>query len=80
MVAINKEKTAELIKSKCRQLDMSVKDIAKACCVSDQAVYHWFRGRKLPSLDTFALLANYYGCTIDELLVVDEIGGIDDRL
>lgn len=38
-----------------------------------QAIYKWLRGKSLPSLDNFVILASILGKTIDDILVVKEM-------
>lgn len=38
-----------------------------------QSIYKWLRGKSLPSLDNFVILASILGKTIDDILVVKEM-------
>ena len=51
-----------------------LRDIAEATGVSVQAVQQWETGETKPTLDKLILLAQFHGCTVDEL-----IGGTDDE-
>lgn len=73
MIVINKKKTAETIKNKTKACHVSVNDICDACYVSVQAVYKWFNGSNVPTLDNLAILANICGCKIDDFIVIDNI-------
>ena len=43
-------------------------DVAEYMGVSVTTVSHWETGRFYPTADKLKKLADYYGCTIDELL------------
>ena len=49
----------------------TAKDFADACCLTNRnAVYKWFRGTCMPTIDNFIIIAHMLGTTIDNLLVV----------
>ena len=39
-----------------------------------QAIYKWFNGVTMPTIDNLVILAAVLGVTIDEIIVVDEQG------
>ena len=39
-----------------------------------QAIYKWFNGVSMPTIDNLVILAAVLGVTIDEIIVVDEQG------
>lgn len=45
-----------------------VTEVMEHLGVSDGAVYQWETGINLPRLDKAKKLAEFYGCTIDELM------------
>lgn len=73
MTTINCKRTGEKIKSMIKQNGYSVKDITAACCVTIPAVYKWFSGNSMPTIDNLIIIANVCKCRIDDLLVVDDI-------
>ena len=36
-----------------------------------QAIYKWFRGENMPTLDNLIILAATFGVTIDEIVIVE---------
>ena len=59
----------------------SARAIQKACCLETvQAVYNWFYGKKLPSIDNLVVLAYIFKVPIDGILVVNYIDteGVED--
>ena len=57
-VTINLEKTG-------------VRDLVALTGYSSQAVYKWFNGKSLPSIDTLVVLSKALNMDINELLVID---------
>ena len=50
----------------------SVRDIMEITGIStEQAIYKWFRGESLPSIDSMIILGSVLGIEITELLVID---------
>lgn len=46
----------------------TVQEVMKFMNVSDAAVYQWETGVTTPRTDKLIKLAEFYGCTVDELL------------
>ena len=46
----------------------TVAETAKALGVSRQSVYFWEKGETKPTVDMLVKLAEFYGCSTDELL------------
>ena len=69
---VNIIKTGENIKFLMRSSDLSVKAIQEILGFSTpQAVYKWFRGQSLPTIDNLVILADLFGCTIDDILIIE---------
>ena len=49
-----------------------VSEVVEFMKVSDAAIYYWETGVNLPTADKLKKLADFYGCTIDDLLRDDE--------
>ena len=49
------------------------KDIVEITGVSPQAVYKWYRGESLPSLENYLILSNLLHVSVNELLVYQEL-------
>ncbi len=75
MIAISLEKTGENIKQKVQDREISIPALSKKLGgVSTQAIYKWFRGECLPSLDNLFLLKEILDLeSIEELVIVDMI-------
>ena len=69
--AINVEKTGEQLKTITREKGYEVKDLMTLTGYSSQAVYKWFNGRSVPSIDTLVVLSKALDMEIMELLVID---------
>lgn len=70
-VTINVEKTGEKLKIITKEKGYEVKDLRTLTGYSSQAVYKWFNGRSLPSIDTLVVLSKALNVNINELLVID---------
>lgn len=73
MTCIDTVATGTNIKTMMQNNGFTVKDIRNACGLSTyQAVYKWFRGITLPTVDNMVILAELFGCTVSDILVVVE--------
>jgi len=72
MKRLSLNKTAECLRSYRKGARDSVKTLASILRVSPSAIYAWENGDKMPSIDHLAVLADYYGCKIDDLIVLEE--------
>lgn len=54
------------------QHGMSQRTLGDKVGVISNTVYCWERGRTLPDLRQLVRLADEFGCSLDELVVVDE--------
>ena len=71
-ISINMEKTGANIKSLIKASGYTVRDIMEITGLSsEQAVYKWFRGDSIPSLETQLILCKVLNLDITELLVID---------
>ena len=74
---INNEATCRNIKRMMEERNLTPKDVQKALQLdSVQAVYKWLnpRVKAMPSLDSLVQLTNLFGCTIEDILVLYEVG------
>lgn len=55
-------------KSERKKSGKSVAEVMKHMGVTDAAVYQWETGVTTPRTDKLIKLAEFYGCTVDELL------------
>lgn len=49
-----------------------VTEVMELLHVSDGAVYQWETGKFFPTVDKLKKLAEFYGCTVDDILREDE--------
>lgn len=47
---------------------MSRAQLAKKLCYTEQTVARWEQQVRLPDIDTLAVIADIFGCTLDELV------------
>ena len=47
-------------------------DLAKAINVNATAISNWVAGKAKPELDTLLKISRHYGCTVDELITLQE--------
>lgn len=64
------KKTGQRIKELCKSRNISVKDIQQNLFIgSFQAIYAWFSGKSLPSLDNLYRLSRLLKVPMDEIIV-----------
>lgn len=54
------------------KLDINIADMAEDLGMSRATIYKYFEGETLPNLHKAYLIANYFECTIDDLLLKKE--------
>lgn len=59
----------ESIKALCRERNVTLADVERACGLGKKSIYAW--GTSTPSVDRVKLVADYFGVTVDELLRPD---------
>ena len=71
MATIDITATGAKIHDMAKAAGFTAKDFADACCLTNRnAVYKWFRGACMPTIDNFVIIAGMLGTTIDNLVVV----------
>lgn len=55
-------------KSAREQSGLKITDVMKVLGVTDSAVYQWESGYTKPDIDKLPVMAELYGCSINELL------------
>jgi len=69
---IDMEKTGEWLRYLCKRKNIAVKDIQERLQIaSNQAVYAWFNGKTLPSLNNMFALSEMIGIKINDMVVDD---------
>ncbi len=67
---IDNKKTGEWLRILCKHYGYSVKDIQEYLHISsNQAIYEWFNGHTLPSVNNLLALSNLFGISMNQLLV-----------
>ncbi len=76
---INMEKTGLLLRDKVSEQGYTVKDIQRYLGLScPQPIYRWFKGKVLPSLDHLLMLSRILHVHMEELLVLEIDGPIQE--
>lgn len=69
---IDLKKTGNWIRTLCKYKGVSVKDIQDCLHISsNQAIYEWFNGHTLPSVNNLLALSSLLGVSMNNLLVDD---------
>ena len=78
-ISINMEKTGANIKHQIKARGYSIRDIMEITGVTtEQAIYKWYSGKSIPSIETQLILCNILDIDINELLVIDgEFGHLE---
>lgn len=73
MPMVDLKKTGENINRLRVKNNMSVKELQDVFgFTTPQAIYKWQHGTALPTVDNLVVLANVFGVTVDEILVVEK--------
>lgn len=72
MPRINMALTGSNLRKIMDEKDISVMDISNRLDISVSAIYHWFYGISLPTIDNLVIVARLLGVTVDDILVVEE--------
>lgn len=68
---IDSVKTGNNIRQLCKEKNLSVYELQRLLYVgSNQAIYNWFNGKSIPSVETFYALATLLDVTMDDLIVL----------
>ena len=72
MPTINMAATGQNINTLRKAAGMTVHDLQLQMGFNTpQAIFKWFRGDALPTIDNLVILAALFGVTLDDLVVVD---------
>lgn len=76
---IDMKETGRLLREFSRHKGITVKEIQKALGIaSNQAIYDWFNGKNLPTLNNFYALSRLLGISMECMIVVDECGKLPE--
>ena len=71
-LSINMEETGKNLKQLVQASGYSVKDIMEITGITtEQAIYKWYSGRSIPSLEVQLILSQVLGKNLEEILVID---------
>ena len=66
--------TGANIKSMMRTKGFKVADVQAACGFNTpQAIFKWMRGDSVPTIDNMIIIADMFGVTIDQIVVIKRI-------
>ena len=68
-----KEFARRLLKIKHNNKDYDQKELAEASGISESTISHYMKGTRTPKGENLVRLAKALDCTVDELIMVDEI-------
>ena len=72
MTTINTIATGANIKAMMKAHQMTTADIQKACGFGiPQAIFKWFRGDTMPTIDNMVIVADLFGCTVNDIIRVN---------
>ena len=72
-ISIDMKATGQNIKRLLKDNGYSVRDVMEITSIStEQAIYKWFRGESLPSIDAQLALCKQLGLRMEELFVINE--------
>jgi len=67
---IDMKKTGEWLRYLCKRKNLTVADIQeKLKIASNQAIYAWFNGKTLPSLNNMYALGDLMGISVNDMIV-----------
>lgn len=67
--------TGQNIKQLARARKITVTALGAICHVSRTAVYKWYSGVCMPTVDNLVALSRLFGVAIDDLIAVTEVSG-----
>lgn len=74
MAIVNMKATGARIKAIMTEKNKKIVDIQNACGFNTpQAIFKWFRGDAMPTIDNMVIIADVFGVTINDIVVIDNI-------
>ena len=73
---VDYEKTGRLLRNMRAYRQKTVGELAQETMISRNALYNYERGDSIPATYQLCVLADYYGCMLDDLLVYKPGGGV----
>ncbi|MBO6309815.1 MAG: helix-turn-helix transcriptional regulator [Oribacterium sp.] len=74
MPVIDTKATGAKIKTIMKEKGFKISDIQDRCGFNTpQAIFKWMRGDAVPTIDNMIIIADMFGVTIDEMIVINRI-------
>lgn len=74
MPVVNVKATGDNIKAMMKAQNKKVADIQTVCGFNTpQAIFKWFRGDAMPTIDNMVIIADMFGVTINDIVVIDRV-------
>ena len=74
MPIIDTTATGANIKNIMRNKGFKVADVQARCgFATQQAIFKWFRGDAVPTIDNMIIIADMFGVTIDQIIIIKRI-------
>ena len=74
MPVIDMKATGMNIRSMIKSKGFKISDIQTKCGFNTpQAIFKWMRGDSVPSIDNMIIMADMFGVTIDQIIIVKRI-------
>lgn len=73
MITVDSEATGKNIKEAIAKSGKSVYDIAEEMFIDPDNLYRWCKGKRMPTLENTAIIADLTGVTIDDLVVTRRV-------
>lgn len=74
MKTIDIKASGENIKSLVKQHNLRLADLQVALGFNTpQAIYKWYRGESMPTIDNLIILTELFNCSIDDIIVIKEV-------
>ena len=72
MLSVNMSATGANIKNMMKVRNIKVKEVQAVCGFgTPQAIFKWMRGDCMPSIDNMIIIADMFGCKMDDIVVVN---------
>lgn len=74
MPVIDMKATGMNIKTMIKNKGFKIADVQARCGFNTpQAIFKWFRGDAVPTIDNMIIIADMFGVTIDQIIVVNRV-------
>ncbi len=74
MPTVDMKATGQNIKNIMKTKGITAKDIQIRCGFgTPQAVFKWMRGVCMPTIDNMIIIADMFGCTMDDIIIINKI-------